>query len=174
MTGKIKRVGKPFRWLFWPRPAGLPPDLAALAAAQDLGVAGGADGLDHLEDALAHAVFADLVVGPHQLQRLALDQRILFLLERRGGLAEALLAAARHRPAGERVGGHLVEEIGHRHVEHLGELEQPARADAVRTALVLLDLLEGEADRRPEFFLAHPEQRAALAHAGTYVNVDRM
>jgi hypothetical protein len=31
-----------------------------------------------------------LVVGAHQLQRLALDQRILLLLERRSGLAEAL------------------------------------------------------------------------------------
>ena len=49
-------------------------------------------GLDHLEDALAHAAFADLVVGPHQLERLALDQRILLLVERRAGLTEALAA----------------------------------------------------------------------------------
>src|SRR5580765_7963673 len=98
--------------------------------------------LHHLEDALAYAALANLVVGAHQLERLALDQRILFLLERRGSLAETALAAAtRHRPAGERVGGHLVEEIRYRHVEHLGELEQAAGADAVGAALVLLDLL---------------------------------
>src|SRR5581483_6886167 len=117
------------------------PLLAALAAAQDLGMAGGADRLHHLEDALAHAALANLVVGTHQLERLALDQRILLLLEGSGGLAEAALAAAaRHRPAGERVRGHLAEEVGDRHVEHLGELEQAARADAVGAALVLLDL----------------------------------
>jgi hypothetical protein len=61
-------------------------------------------GLDHLEDALAHAAFADLVVGAHQLEGLALDQRILLLLERRAGLAEALAAAARHRAARQDVG----------------------------------------------------------------------
>jgi hypothetical protein len=45
-------------------------------------MAGGAHGLDHLEDALAHPGFADLVVGPHQFQGLALDQGILFLRPR--------------------------------------------------------------------------------------------
>src|SRR5919109_1245540 len=93
--------------------------LGALAAAQHLGMACRTYGLDHFEDALAHAAFADLVVGAHQLERLALDQRILLLLERRAGLAEALAAAARHRPARQGVGGHLVEEVRHRHVEHL-------------------------------------------------------
>src|SRR6476661_4588774 len=131
--------------------------------------------LYHLEDALAHAALADLVVGAHQLERLALDQRILLLLERRGRLAEtALAAAARHRPAGERVGGHLVEEIRHRHVEHLGELEQAARADAVGAALVLLDLLKGQADGRAELFLAHAEKGAALAHPRANMDINRM
>src|SRR6266567_6401785 len=87
--------------------------LAALSTPQDLGMAGGTHRLDHLEDALAHPRLANLVIGPHELERLALDQRILLLLEGRGGLAEAALAAAaRHRPAGERIGRHLVEEIG--------------------------------------------------------------
>src|SRR5215472_6825949 len=100
-------------------------------------MAGGTYRLDHLKDALAHPRLAYLVVGPHQFQRLALDQRILLLLERRGGLAETLTAAARHRPSGEGVRRHLIEEIGHRHVEHLGELEQPPPADADGAALVL-------------------------------------
>src|SRR5262245_6404729 len=142
--------------------------------AQHLGMTCRTHGLDHLEDALAHAAFTDLVVGAHQLQRLALDQRILLLLERRAGLAEALAAAPRHRAARQRVGRHLVEEIGHRHIEDLGELEEPARADAVRATLVLLDLLEGEPDGCPELFLAHSEERAALAHARADMNVYRM
>src|SRR5258708_31996698 len=148
--------------------------LAAFSTPQDLGMAGGAHRLDHLEDALAHPRLANLVVSAHQLQRLALDQRILLLLERRGGLAEALAAAARHRPAGERIRRHLVEEIRHGHIEHLGELEEAARTDTVGTALVLLDLLEGQADRRPKLLLAHAEKRAPLAHARAYVNINRM
>src|SRR5216683_527781 len=148
--------------------------LAPFAAAQNLGMAGGAHGLDHLEDALAHAGLADLVVGAHQFQGLALDQRILFLLERRAGLAEALAPTTRHRPAGQRVGRHLVEEIRHRNVQYLGEFEQPARADAVGAALIFLNLLKREADGRPELLLAHPEKGPALAHARADMDVHRM
>src|SRR3979409_2107379 len=137
--------------------------LAPFAAAQNLGMAGGPHGLDHLEDALAHAGFADLVVGPHQFQGLALDQRILFLLERRAGLAEALATTTRHGPAGQRVGRHLVEEIGDRNIQYLGELEQPARADAIGAVLVFLDLLEGQVDRIADGALAHAKQRSSLA-----------
>ncbi len=70
-------------------------------------MAGGADRLHHLEDALAHTRLADLVVGSHQLESLALDQRILHLLKRSCFLASTLLPAARHGPAGERIGGHF-------------------------------------------------------------------
>ena len=79
----------------WPSPGSAIPStelsgFALLTVSQHLGMAGRSH--DHLEDALADAAFADLVVGAHQLQRLALDQRILLLLERRAGLAEALAA----------------------------------------------------------------------------------
>src|SRR5689334_22866529 len=104
--------------------------LAALPPPQNLGMAGGTYRLDHFKDALAHPRLAYLVVGSHQFQRLALDQRILLLLEGRRGLAEALAATARHRSAGKGVRRHLVEEIGNWHVEHLGKLEQPARTNA--------------------------------------------
>src|SRR5881394_3915046 len=123
-------------------------------------MAGGTNRLHHFEDTLAHPRLANLVVGPHQLKRLALDQRILLLLEWRRGLAEALPPAARHWPAGEGIRGHLVEEIGYRHIEHLGELEETARANAVGAALVLLNLLEGQADRCSEFLLAHAKKSA--------------
>src|SRR5260370_13576652 len=126
-------------------------------------MAGRAHRLDHLEDALAHPRLADLVVGPHQLQRLALDQRILLLLERRAGLAEALAPATRHRPAGQRVGRHLVEEVGHRHIQDLGKFVEPARTDAVGAALILLNLLKREADSITNGRLAHTEQRASLS-----------
>src|SRR5688500_17516373 len=118
------------RWVPCPRRlAGNVLELSLLAAAQRFGMAGGACSLDHLEDTLAHAALANLVVGADQLERLALDQGVLFLLERRAGLAETLAAPTRHRPARERVGGHLVEEVRHRHVQDLGELKEPARTD---------------------------------------------
>src|SRR5207244_622777 len=57
---------------------GQPPQVALsralLAASQDLGVACCTQGLDHLEDALANAGLADLVVSPYHLQCLALDK----------------------------------------------------------------------------------------------------
>src|SRR6266851_2815085 len=148
--------------------------LAPFAAAQNLGMAGSPHGLDHLEDALAHAGFANLVVGPHQFQGLALDQRILFLLERRAGLAEALATTTRHGPDGQRVGRHLVEEIRHRDVQYLGEFEQPARADSVGAALIFLNLLKGESNGRSELLLAHAEKSTALAHTRTDMDVHRM
>src|SRR5258708_15134358 len=117
---------------------------------------GGARGLGPPEDSVGHAVLADRVVGAGQVQGLALDQRILFLLERRAGLAEALAPTTRHRPAGQRVGRHLVEEIRHRNVQYLGEFEQPARADAVGAALIILYLLQRDADGPPELLLAPP------------------
>src|SRR5215469_9125057 len=71
-----------------------PLSSAPFPATQDFGVAGRPYRLDHFEDALANAALADLVVSAHQFERLALDQRVLFLFERRAGLAEALAAAA--------------------------------------------------------------------------------
>src|SRR5262249_39950092 len=110
----------------------------------------------------------------HQLQRLALDQGILLLLERRAGFAEALAAAARHRPARQRIRRHLVEEVRHRYIQHLGELIEAARPDAVGAALVFLNLLERESDGGPELFLADPEKRAALTHARADMDVYRV
>src|SRR5258708_35490186 len=77
---------------------------APFAAAQHLGMAGGPDRLDHLEDALADPALADLVIGANQLERLALDQRVLLLLQRRAGLAQALSATARHVTAPQTTG----------------------------------------------------------------------
>src|SRR5258708_39580239 len=150
------------------------PRSAPLAPAQHFGVAGGSHGLDHLENALAHATLANLVVGAHQLERLALDEGVLLLLERRAGLTEALSAAARHRAARKCVGRHFVEEIRHRHIQHLGELEEPARANTVGTALVLLDLLESKPDSGAQLLLAHAQKGATLPHARADVDINWM
>src|SRR3546814_5572946 len=45
----------------------------------------------------------------------------------------------------------LLEEISDRHPQHPGEVEEAAREDAVGAALVLLDLLKGDAERAPGF-----------------------
>ena len=67
----------------------------------------------------------------------------------------------------------LVEEL-HRHAEHLRQIEQPAGADAVDALLVLLDLLEGQAELLAELLLAHAEQHAAEAHPAADMHVDRI
>src|SRR3546814_5420111 len=60
----------------------------------------------------------------------------------------------------------LLEEISDRHPQHPGEVEQAAREDAVGAALVLLDLLQGDAERARQGFLAEPHGRGAQARAG--------
>ena len=99
---------------------------------------------------------------------------MLLLRERCAGLAEALAATARHGPARERVGWHLVEEVRHRYVQHLGELVKPARTDAVGAAFVLLDLLEGEPDGIADFGLRHAQQEAKLPYPRPNMDVKFM
>ena len=66
------------------------------------------------------------------------------------------------------------EEERHRHLQDVRDLLQPARADAVRALLVLLHLLEGEAERVAELFLTHAEHHAAHTHACAHVLVGRI
>lgn len=86
-----------------------------------------ADCLDRLEDALAHPRLANLAVGPHQFDGVAPDHWILLLLERCARFAETLAAMAGHRATRQRIRRHLIEKVGDRHVQYLGELEQTAR-----------------------------------------------
>ena len=51
---------------------------------------------------------------------------------------------------------------------------QAARADAVGALLVLLDLLEGDAQILAEFFLAHAKHHAAQAHPAVSVEARRL
>ena len=91
-----------------------------------LSIAG--EGLDQVERLGAETLAADLVVGAHQLERLALGVEITTgRLFGSLGTAGLTLGAAACRV-------HAFEEVGHGHVEDLGELEQAARADAVEAA----------------------------------------
>ena len=69
--------------------------------------------------------------------------------------------------------GHVVEEEGDGHVEHAGKVEQAGGADAVDAALILLDLLEGQAERFAKLLLGHAQQGAAQPDAGADMGVDR-
>src|SRR3546814_189275 len=126
-----------------------------LVLALGLAAVGGRGGLDQLEDAVAHRGIADLAEIAHQLERLTARDRTLVLLDlgydRMLGPRLRLLLDA----------GHVLEEVGRRHVQDLGELLQAAGADAVQALLVLLDLLEAQADRRPKPLLAEARQRPA-------------
>jgi hypothetical protein len=68
--------------------------------------------------------------------------------------------------------GRPLEEERYRNLENVGDLLQPARSDAVSTLLVLLHLLEGEAERIAQFPLAHCKHHAAHAHPAADVLVD--
>jgi hypothetical protein len=69
---------------------------------------------------------------------------------------------------------HILEEVGDRHIEDPGQVEQAAGADAIGAALVFLHLLEGEADGFRQPLLAHAQQRAPLADALTDMDIDRV
>jgi hypothetical protein len=123
--------------------------------------------LREIEHLLAHARVLDAVVGAHELERLALGERVGLVIG--GSLVEAAIAAARGRCD---LGRHLVEEELDRHVEDLGELIEPARADPVRAALVFLDLLEGQPQGLGQLLLAHPEHGPPQADAGAHMRID--
>src|SRR3546814_205181 len=137
--------------------------LRRLAAARDR------ERLGHLAQTLTHARLADLIIGAHQLQRLALDHRNELLLGQRAPPARVL-----RRRAGRHLVGHLVEEEVDGHVEHPRQVEQSARADPVSAAFVLLHLLKGEADGLSELFLAHTEQRPPQADPAAHMNIYRI
>src|SRR6185312_2333608 len=60
------------------------------------------------------------------------------------------------------------------HVQYLGKLYEPAGADPVEAALVLLYLLESKRHRVAQRRLAHAEERPTLTHAGSNVYVHWM
>ncbi len=59
----------------------------------------------------------------------------------------------------------LIEKITDRHAQDIAELEQTACADAVKSALILLNLLESNADGVSELFLAPAQYSTPLSEA---------
>jgi hypothetical protein len=57
------------------------------------------------------------------------------------------------------------------HLKDMGDLLQPAGPDAVGAFLIFLHLLEGEAERVTQLFLAHCKHHAAHAHPAANVLV---
>src|SRR4029450_10084395 len=66
----------------------------------------------------------------------------------------------------------ILEEERHRDLQDLRDLLQPASADAVRTLLVFLHLLEGQAERFAQFLLAHCKHFPAHAHSAADMSVN--
>ena len=70
--------------------------------------------------------------------------------------------------------GRAFEEECDRDLQDVGDLLQPARADAIGALLVFLHLLKCKPERIAELLLAHAEHHAAHAHAAADVLVDRV
>ena len=68
----------------------------------------------------------------------------------------------------------FLEEELNRDIEDLGDLEQPARADAVHTLLVFLHLLKSEAHAFAESLLAHAEKHTAQTDPAPHVLIHRV
>src|SRR5436190_15968608 len=65
-------------------------------------------------------------------------------------------------------------QVGQATVQRVGDFQQPREADAVGAALVLLDLLEGHADRGGQRLLREALRAASLADAMADRNIEAM
>ena len=119
----------------------------------------------------------ELIVGADQVLGLLADQDVAGAgfahpafdsapLAGDPGLAHAVTLAT-HRGFRQ-----AVVEIADRHVQHLGELPDACRGDAVGAALVLLDLLEADADALGDLLLGQAEETAAAAQALAEMEID--
>src|SRR5690606_1008111 len=70
--------------------------------------------------------------------------------------------------------GQAFEEEGHRHTERFGDVPQTRGTDPVHAGLVLLDLLELDADTLGELLLRHTHHPAAMTDALADVDVHWM
>jgi hypothetical protein len=121
--------------------------------------------LSKLADGRADLRVADALEIARQHQRLARLQRVLLLLAtgRRGHLAALARLLAVLQP---------FEEDGDGHTEELAQLEQAAGGHAVEAALVLLQLLEGQPQRRGDVALAEPCEHAQFPQALADEHID--
>ena len=52
---------------------------------------------------------------------------------------------------------HIIEEIGHGHVENLGDLKQPTRGHTIGAVFIFLNLLERNSEALAKLFLVHAQ-----------------
>src|SRR6202050_5337601 len=125
----------------------------------------GSDLLDKIDDAAPKLGVADARKGAGQRQAFGRREEIGHI-----GWRSALGAAVGFRDAARAA----FEQKRYRHLEYFGDLLNAACADAIGPLLVLLHLLESEAERFAEFFLAHAEHDATHAHATADIFVNRV
>src|SRR5712671_3480608 len=111
------------------------------------GLVGAGDLLDQIDDSAAQLGVLDAHEGLGQRQAVGGRQEVGDI-GRRGRLGKSVVRLAR----GVR---RAVEEERHRYLQDVCDLLKAARADPVRTLLVFLYLLEGEAERVAELLLTH-------------------
>jgi hypothetical protein len=114
-----------------------------------------------MEKAASDRVIVDLVISCHEFDRFWPLELIRL---------EAKVHHDRRRT--RRI--HIVEKEGDWYVKDLRELQQPARAYAISTEVVLLNLLEREPDRFGKLFLTQPKHLPPQPHARTDMHVDRV
>jgi hypothetical protein len=116
-----------------------------------------------IEDSLSYLGVAHGGESAAQLKTFARDERV-------GDLALSfVLRGVANAP---RYRGNVLEEVGDRDIEKIGELLQATGADSIRPLLVLLDLLEADIERFAHLGLAHSQGEPAHSQAGSNLRVD--
>ena len=89
----------------------------------------------------------------------------------RAGLAQVGGVLAEKR-AGHGGVVQVAAQVDHPAVQRMGDVDQPREADPVEAALILLDLLEGQADRIGERRLRHAQGLATLTNTQAQRHVE--
>ena len=121
--------------------------------------------LEAAEDPAAHLSLGDFREQGGHFQAFRSHQKI----DRRFFFREFRRLRRTRRGIGE-----AVEEIGGRGLQTARDLVELGCAHPIGAALVLLHLLEGEAERLGKGLLAHPDEPAAHPDAGADVDVHRL
>jgi hypothetical protein len=108
-------------------------------------------------------------ISPHQLGG--------FLAQEHVGVQRGLpgcgqLAGKPHGHHRRRFFRHIGEKIRNRDIKGPGQVEQPAGSDTIGSALVFLDLLEGQAQGASQLFLAYAQQKTTQAQSAAHMGVD--
>eukprot|EP01100_Stratorugosa_tubuloviscum_P013633 TRINITY_DN6955_c0_g1_i1.p2 TRINITY_DN6955_c0_g1~~TRINITY_DN6955_c0_g1_i1.p2 ORF type:complete len:171 (+),score=-34.73 TRINITY_DN6955_c0_g1_i1:93-605(+) len=127
----------------------------------------GAQRLGEVQNAAAHLRIGNAIVSTHQFQRLALGHGVH--VHARRFLGQTRDQARRQ---GFHFLGHIVEEKADGNIQNTRKIEQTRSTDTIGAALVLLDLLEGQAQGFTQLFLAHAKQGTAQTHTGTHMHID--